>query len=71
MRLIEAAPGVLAYERGDHVVAINTTARPAEAPPLGDLVLTSEPGALTDDGRLAPNVAVMSSRPVAVVSTAP
>jgi glycosidase len=31
-RFLDAEPGVLAYERGDHVVAVNTTAEQREAP---------------------------------------
>jgi alpha-glucosidase len=31
-RLLDAEPGVVAYERGDHVVAVNTTAEPRTAP---------------------------------------
>jgi alpha-glucosidase len=39
LRFLDAAPGVLAYARGDHVVALNLSDRPAPAPPAGRLVL--------------------------------
>jgi oligo-1,6-glucosidase/alpha-glucosidase len=42
-RLLDAEPGVIAYERGDHVVAVNTTSEPRSLPP-GEIVL------VTDDG---------------------
>jgi alpha-glucosidase len=46
LELIDAAPGVLAYRRGDHEVAINTTAEERPAPASGEVVLETEPGAL-------------------------
>jgi len=52
--LLEAAPGVVAYVRGDHVVALNTTAEPRPAPPAGELVLATHPGAGETDGVLPP-----------------
>jgi alpha-glucosidase len=39
LRFLDAAAGVLAYERGDHLVALNLSDRPALAPPSGGLVL--------------------------------
>jgi alpha-glucosidase len=44
--LTDAAEGVLAFERGAHVVAVNTTAEPRPAPVAGEVVLETEPGAL-------------------------
>jgi glycosidase len=42
LRFLDAASGVLAYERGeDHVVAINTADEPRPAPPAGELVLST------------------------------
>jgi alpha-glucosidase len=38
---IAAAGGVLAYRRGDHLIAINITAEEREAPPHGDVVLAT------------------------------
>jgi alpha-glucosidase len=46
LELIDAASGVLAYRRGDHAVAINTTGEERPAPASGDVVLETEPGAL-------------------------
>jgi alpha-glucosidase len=48
LELLDSAPGVLAYRRGDHVVAVNTTAEERPVPIGGDLVLETEPGALRD-----------------------
>jgi alpha-glucosidase len=48
LELIDAAPGVLAYRRGDHGVAINTTPEDRPSPLGGELVLETEPGALRD-----------------------
>jgi glycosidase len=42
-RLIEAEPGVLAYARGEHTVAINTTPEQREAPG-GEVVLATHEG---------------------------
>jgi len=52
--LLDAEPGVLAYRRGDHLVALNTASEPLRAPPGGDLVLETTEGALAA-GRLAPH----------------
>ena len=43
--LLDAEPGVLAYRRGDHLIAINTTAEEAGTPLAGELVLETVPGA--------------------------
>jgi glycosidase len=51
---IDAAPGVLAYARGDRTVAINTTSAPASVPVAGEPLLETEQGALLD-GVLRPN----------------
>jgi alpha-glucosidase len=59
IELIDADPGVLAYRRGDHKIAINTTAKPQRAPLAGDLVLESEPGAWRGD-RLAAHAGAIS-----------
>ena len=42
-RLLDAEPGVVAYERGNHTVSINTTAEDRE-PPAGAVVLATHPG---------------------------
>jgi glycosidase len=51
LRFLDAADGVLAYERGaDHVVALNTADGPRPAPPAGELRLSTAGG----DGGPAP-----------------
>jgi alpha-glucosidase len=42
-RLLDAEPGVVAYERGGHVVAVNTRAEPRSRPD-GELVLATHAG---------------------------
>ena len=42
-RLVDAEPGVVAFERGGHTVAVNTTAEPRLAP-AGELVLATHEG---------------------------
>ncbi len=44
--LLDAEPGVLAFRRGEHVVAINTTAEPRPAGRAGAPLLETRPGAL-------------------------
>jgi alpha-glucosidase len=52
-RLLEAEPGVVAFERGGHTVAVNTTGAPRTAPP-------GEPVLATHDGQgLPPHAAVI------------
>ena len=46
LELLDAAQGVLAYRRGDHTVAVNTTAEDRPAPTGGHVVLETRPGAL-------------------------
>ena len=59
IELVDAAPGVLAYRRGDHTIAINTTAEPQVAPLDGDLVLETAEGAWRG-GRLSPHAGAVS-----------
>jgi glycosidase len=59
LELIDAEPGVLAYRRGDHTIAINTTAEPRGAPLGGELVIETAPGACRG-GRLAPHAGAVS-----------
>ena len=42
-RLLDAEPGVVAFTRGDHTVAVNTTAEPRKPPP-GETVLATHEG---------------------------
>jgi alpha-glucosidase len=60
LQMLEPADGVLAYERGDHLVAINTASgeRPA---PGGELLLETRPEAL-HDGELTPHAGVLLAR---------
>jgi glycosidase len=62
LEMVPAEPGVVAFRRGDHVVAVNTGHRPATAPTAGELVLESAPGAGADGG-LAPHGAVVLHAP--------
>ena len=59
LELIEAGPGVLAYRRGDHTIAINTTPERQPAALDGDLVLETRPGAFSR-GVLAPHAGAIS-----------
>jgi alpha-glucosidase len=43
-RLLDAEPGVVAYERGEHVVAVNTTPEQRSRPGGGELVLATHDG---------------------------
>jgi alpha-glucosidase len=52
--LLDAAEGVVAYRRGRHTIAINTTAEPRPAQLRGEPRLETAPGALRD-GTLAPH----------------
>jgi alpha-glucosidase len=52
--LLDAADGVVAYRRGDHMVAVNTTSEPLRAPLRGEPRLETAPGSLRD-GELAPH----------------
>ena len=54
IELLDAEPGVLAYRRGEHTIAVNTTGEQRSAPAAADAVLETEPGALRG-GRLAPH----------------
>jgi alpha-glucosidase len=58
-RLLDAAAGVLAYARGEYVIAINTTGEALAVPRGAELVLETEAGAF--DGRnLAAHAAVIT-----------
>jgi alpha-glucosidase len=52
--LLDASSGVLAYRRGEHIIAVNTTAEDRPAPATGELVLETSPGALRG-GELRPH----------------
>lgn len=62
---LAAAPGVLAFRRGGHLVAINTTAEPQPLEAGGQVLLESEAGALGESGGgalLAPHAAVVMAQ---------
>jgi alpha-glucosidase len=59
LELLDSEPGVLSYRRGDHTIAINTTAESPRVSLDGGLVLETAQGALRD-GRLAPNSGVVT-----------
>jgi alpha-glucosidase len=48
-QLLEAAEGVLAYARGDHVVCLNTTPEPLPAVRAREVVIETTPGAIETD----------------------
>ena len=45
IELLDAAAGVVAYRRGEHAIAVNTTLEKRPAPASGDVVLETRPGA--------------------------
>jgi alpha-glucosidase len=57
--LIDAADGVVAFQRGDHTVAINTTAEPLPAPLGSTLRIQTRTGAVRD-GELAPHAGAIA-----------
>jgi hypothetical protein len=48
-RLLDAGSEMVAYDRGEHVIAINTTPNTARVPRARELVIETEPGALEGD----------------------
>jgi glycosidase len=60
-RLLDSDPTVLAYERGDHMVAVNVGPLPRPAPGGGAVALATEPGALAG-GRLRGHAGVVRRR---------
>jgi alpha-glucosidase len=57
--LLDAADGVVAYRRGDHTVAVNTTAEPRPVPQRGEPRLETAPGAVRG-GELAPHAGAIA-----------
>jgi glycosidase len=57
--LLDAGEGVVAYRRGGHTVAVNTTAEPRPGPLRGEPLLETSPGALRD-GMLAPHAGAIA-----------
>jgi alpha-glucosidase len=54
LAMLDAEEGVVAFRRGEHVVAVNTTSEPARLPAPGTVVVSTHPGA-GDAGTLAPH----------------
>jgi alpha-glucosidase len=42
-RLLSSAPGTIALQRGDHVIAVNLSDQAQDAPPVGEIVLEARP----------------------------
>jgi alpha-glucosidase len=61
-RQLDSADGVVAFDRGEHTVAINTTDQPQPAPPVGDVLLETHLGAL-EEGMLAPHAGAVAVGP--------
>jgi alpha-glucosidase len=59
LELLDAEPGVLAYRREDHVIAVNTASEERRAPHADDLVLETAPRAW-QNGTLAPHSGVIT-----------
>jgi alpha-glucosidase len=59
LECVDADPAVLAYRRGDLVVALNVTPEAVPAPVATDVVLATGEGALAD-GRLAPHAGIVA-----------
>ena len=59
LELLQAPPGVIAYRRGGHSIAINLTGDTVEAPVGGDPVLVTDAGA--QDGLLPAHSALVAS----------
>jgi alpha-glucosidase len=58
VEMVAAGTGIVAYRRGRHLVAVNTTAAAQPLPEPGQVLLESVEGAVTE-GELAPNAAVV------------
>jgi alpha-glucosidase len=61
LTMLDSDPAVVAYTRGDYVVAINTSPKPAPAPPLGEVLVATPADGLGADGLLAPHAAVLAT----------
>jgi alpha-glucosidase len=63
-RLLDAAPGVLAWTRGEHVLAaVNFTGEPAPLPATGELLLSTDPDRTDRATGLGPHEAVLLLTP--------
>lgn len=61
-RMLESEPGMIAFERGRHLVAVNLGPATVAWPRRGELVLASDPGG--EDGELSPGAGVVLTRMV-------
>jgi alpha-glucosidase len=59
-RFAEPIPDVVAYERGEHVVAINVSSEERPAPPAGEVVLHTH--GRRDSARLGPHEGFVALR---------
>jgi alpha-glucosidase len=57
-RLLDAAAGVVAYARGEHLIAVNTTGEPLAVPRGAELMLETEAGVLEGDVLAAHGAAI-------------
>jgi alpha-glucosidase len=55
LRFLETAPSVLAYERGDAIVALNLGDDPAPAPAHGEILRATHAGAAGDPAVIPPH----------------
>ncbi len=58
--LLDAAPGVVAYRRGAHTVAVNTTAEPRPAPPGLSVPLLATSGSALRGSLISPHAGAIS-----------
>jgi alpha-glucosidase len=58
LSMLDSAPGVVAFSRGRHTVALNTTAEPRPAPGAGEILVETRAGSLRD-GTLAPHAGAL------------
>jgi alpha-glucosidase len=63
LEMLDGDPAVVAYRRGDYVIAINPGSVPARSPASGEVVIATQPDALATDGVLAANAAVITRDP--------
>ena len=59
LRLVDSAPELVAFTRGQHLIAVNAGERPAAAPPHGEVLLASDGSSGTE---IAPGEGVIARR---------
>jgi alpha-glucosidase len=60
LEMLDSDPAVVAYRRGDYVVAINAGLVPVSSPATGEVIIATRPAALAPNGKLAANAAVIT-----------